>query len=326
VLQIHPLKGIFLLAHQQFTVQYRFSRTHRPLYLLLYFNHQPWDPHVIDYPFIYPTLLSPPLPHLPPPPLPPFSLPHSPTYPRRPCQRRPCGGARRAWRGGRTRLRRGAEASGVRSGDSGGRAVESGADRRGEVGEAAMDLARLSPQAHWLLRPFLLFNSRGGRDGGARTTRGCGSCGDEWGEAGGHGLELGHGARRRQGAGRGRRRRWRAPLLHLDLLEPRAEVEELEDVAAARARRPRQRILPFLLLPAVARSNNSGHKVGPLQAVAHDWKRAGCGAHGLRTGGAVWPTVPRCRQKKRQIHTPPSVASRWRMLYSGDAASERDIP
>jgi hypothetical protein len=32
------------------------------------------------------------------------------------------------------------------------------------------------------------------------------------------------------------RRRWQAPLLDLDLLEPRAEVEELEDVAAARAR------------------------------------------------------------------------------------------
>jgi hypothetical protein len=76
-------------------------------------------------------------------------------------------------------------------------------------------------------------------------------------------------------------RRWRAPLLHLDLLEPRVEVEELEDVVVSQARRPRQRIPPFLLLPAVARSSNGGCKVGPLQDVAHDWKRAGCGAHRL---------------------------------------------
>jgi hypothetical protein len=39
--------------------------SHQPneqtVYLVLHFNHQPWDPHVIDYPFIYPhpTLLSP---------------------------------------------------------------------------------------------------------------------------------------------------------------------------------------------------------------------------------------------------------------------------
>jgi hypothetical protein len=77
VLQIHPLKGIFLLSHQQFTAQYQFSRTRRPLYLVLHFNHQPRAPHVTDCPFTYshPTLSYPST----------FLTSLSPTYPRRPC-------------------------------------------------------------------------------------------------------------------------------------------------------------------------------------------------------------------------------------------------
>jgi hypothetical protein len=39
-LQNQPLKGIFLSGHQQFPVQYHFSRTHQPLYLKLHTNYR----------------------------------------------------------------------------------------------------------------------------------------------------------------------------------------------------------------------------------------------------------------------------------------------
>jgi hypothetical protein len=39
-LQNQPLKGIFLTGHQQFPVQYQFSRTRQPLYLKLHTNYR----------------------------------------------------------------------------------------------------------------------------------------------------------------------------------------------------------------------------------------------------------------------------------------------
>jgi hypothetical protein len=72
VLQIHPIKGIFLHRHPDFTVKYQFSRTRHPLYLILHTSHQPRDPHVIHLHFYLP----------PPHPIPGaflLSLPH-PTY------------------------------------------------------------------------------------------------------------------------------------------------------------------------------------------------------------------------------------------------------
>jgi hypothetical protein len=54
-----PPNEIFLSGHRDFTVQYQFSCTHHPLYLILHTNYHPRAPHVI--------LLPPPLssPHLP---------------------------------------------------------------------------------------------------------------------------------------------------------------------------------------------------------------------------------------------------------------------
>jgi hypothetical protein len=67
---LHTLKGNILPGHQDFAVQHEFSRTRRPLYLILQSNYQSRPPHVI-------LLFSPPPSHLPrhhpPPHLPPSS-------------------------------------------------------------------------------------------------------------------------------------------------------------------------------------------------------------------------------------------------------------